>query len=80
MKNKKIINSLLFLFCLVMPLTSCKGGNTSSLVNSSSSSSSQTITSSSSSSQTITSSSSSSQTITSPITSSSSTSTGEEND
>ena len=80
MKNKKIINSLLFLFCLAMPLTSCKGGNTSSLVNSSLSSSSQTITSSSSSSQTITSSSSSSQTITSPITSSSSTSTGEEND
>ena len=33
MKNIKIINSLLFLFCLVMPLSSCKGGDTSSSSN-----------------------------------------------
>ena len=47
MKNKKVINSLLLLFCIVMPLSSCKGGDKTSSSNSSTNSS--TITSSTSS-------------------------------
>ena len=43
MKNKKTIKSLLFLFCLVIPLSSCKAGDTSSRESSSSTSNSQTI-------------------------------------
>ena len=35
MKISKLTKSLLFLLCLVMPLSSCKGGDTSSSTNNS---------------------------------------------
>ena len=40
MKISKLTKSLLFLLCLVMPLSSCKGGDTSSSTSTNSSSSS----------------------------------------